>query len=79
MLLESSESVLFASRIRFCCAALSTGFLVDQFGSSLHSSLAGETTDGALGDPLDVITEDLAVALGSSLAETLSSFPSTGC
>ena len=56
----------------------STGFLVDQSGDSLDSSSASETTDGWLGDSLDVITKDLAVALGSSLAETLSSFSSSG-
>ena len=53
----------------------STGLLVDQSGDSLDSSTAGETTDGRLGDSLDVVPKDLAVALGSSLAEALPPFP----
>jgi hypothetical protein len=31
-----------------------------------------KTTDGRLGDTLDVVSKNLAVALGSSLSETLS-------
>ena len=55
----------------------SAGLLVDEPGDSLDSSTAGETTDGWLGDSLDVVAKDLAVPLGSSLAESLSSFTSS--
>ena len=54
------------------------GLLVDESGDSLDSSTAGETADGRLGDSLDVVAKYLAVALGSSLAESLSSFTSSG-
>ena len=56
----------------------SAGLLVDESGDSLDSSAAGETADGRLGDSLDVVAKDFAVALGSSLAESLSSFTSSG-
>ena len=56
----------------------STGLLVDESGDSLDSSTAGETADCRLGDSLDVVPKDFAVALGSSLAESLSSFTSSG-
>ena len=52
--------------------------LVDESRNALDSSTAGETTDGGLGDSLDVVPKDLAVPLGSSLAESLSSFTSSG-
>ncbi len=51
-----------------------TGFLVDHGGDTLDTATTGETTDGGLGDSLDVVTQDLAVALGTTLAETLSAF-----
>ncbi len=50
-----------------------SGLLVDESGDALDSTSAGETADGGLGDALDVITQDLAVTLGASLAEPLSS------
>ena len=56
----------------------STGLLVDESGDSLDSSAAGETADGRLGDSLDVVAKDFSVALGSSLAETLSSLATSG-
>ena len=56
----------------------SAGLLVDEPGDSLDSSAAGETADGRLGNSLDVVAKDFAVALGSSLAESLSSFSSSG-
>ena len=48
------------------------GLLVDEAGDTLDTATTGETTDGGLGDTLDVVTKNLAVTLGSSLAETLS-------
>lgn len=47
-----------------------TGFLVDEPRDTLDSSTTGQTTDGGLGDSLDVIAQDLAMALGSSLSKT---------
>lgn len=41
---------------------------------TLDTTTAGETTDGGLGYALDVVTENLSVALGSAFAETLSTF-----
>jgi len=38
---------------------------------TLDTATAGQTADGGLGDALDVVTKNLAVALGAALAETL--------
>ena len=53
------------------------GLLVDEARDSLDSATAGQTTDGGLGDALDVVTKDLPVTLGASLSEALSSFATT--
>ena len=50
-----------------------TGLLVDETKDALHATTASETADSRLGDTLDVITQDLSVALGTALSETLSS------
>ena len=55
-----------------------TSLFVDETTDALDASSSGETADGGLGDALDVIAKDLAVALGASLAETLSSLSSSG-
>ena len=55
-----------------------SGFFIDETTDALDASSSGETADGGLGDALDVIAKDLAVTLGSSLAETLSSLSSSG-
>ena len=52
----------------------SAGLFVDLAGDALDTSSASQTADGGLGDALDVVPEDLAVPLGSSLSESLSSF-----
>ena len=52
----------------------STGLLIDEAGDTLDTTSAGKTTDGWLGDTLDVITEYLPVTLSASLSESLSSF-----
>ena len=52
-------------------------FFVDQTGDALHSATTSETTDRRLGYALDVVTEHLAMTLGASLAESLSSFASS--
>ena len=54
-----------------------TSLLVDQAGDTLDSTTAGETTDGGLGDTLDVITQDLAMPLGSALSESFTSLSSS--
>ena len=51
----------------------SSGLLVDQSRDTLDSSTTGETTDGGLGDSLDVVTKDFAMTLGASFAESLAS------
>ena len=47
------------------------GLLVDHGGDTLDTTTASETTDSGLGDTLDVVTQNLAVTLGTALAETL--------
>ena len=51
----------------------SAGLLVDEAADALDASTACQTADSGLGDALDVVAQDLAVALGSSLSESLSS------
>lgn len=51
-----------------------SGLLVDETADTLDTTSAGKTTDGRLGDSLDVITEYLAVTLGTTLSESLASF-----
>ena len=51
--------------------------LVDETRDSLDSSSSRETTDGGLGDSLDVVTQDLSVSLRSSLSESFSTFSSS--
>jgi hypothetical protein len=55
-----------------------TGLLVDHSGDTLDTTTAGKTTDGGLGNSLDVVAQDLAVALGAALAETFASFAACG-
>ena len=50
------------------------GLLIDQTRNALDTTTTGETTDGRLGDALDVVAKDLAMALGASFSETLSTF-----
>ncbi|KAL7542634.1 hypothetical protein ACHAWF_011091, partial [Thalassiosira exigua] len=49
------------------------GLLVDEPGDALDAAATGEAADGGLGDALDVVAKDLAVALGASLSESLAS------
>ena len=51
-----------------------TSLLIDEAGDTLHTTSASQTTDGWFGDPLDVVTKNLSVALGTSFSETLASF-----
>lgn len=43
-------------------------------GDTLDASTTGETTDGGLGDALDVVAEDLAVAFCAAFAEAFAAF-----
>ena len=52
----------------------SASLFVDETADSLHATPSGETTDGGLGDALDVVAKDLPVALSSTLAESLAAF-----
>ena len=51
-----------------------SGLLVDESGDTLHSSAAGQTPDGGLGDALDVIAQHLPVPLGASLSKSFAPF-----
>ena len=51
-----------------------TSLFVDETRDTLDTTTAGQTTDGWLGDTLDVITQHLTMTLGASLSKTLSSF-----
>ena len=51
-----------------------SGLFVDESGDTLDSSTSGQTTDGGLGDTLDVITQHLSVTLSAPLSESLASF-----
>ena len=54
-----------------------SGLLVNETRDTLDTTSACQTTDGRLRYALDVISKDLSVSLGSTLAETLSSFSAT--
>ena len=45
-----------------------TGLLIDQARDTLDTATASKTTDGWLGDALDVVTKDLSVTLGASFS-----------
>jgi hypothetical protein len=55
-----------------------TSLFIDETGDTLDTTTTRETTDSGLGDTLDVIAKDLAVTLGASLSESLSSFSTSG-
>ena len=55
-----------------------TGLFVDKTRDTLDTTTTGETTDGGLGDALDVVTKDLPVTLGASFSETFASFSTAG-
>jgi hypothetical protein len=42
--------------------------------NTLDTTTTSETTDGRLGDALDVVTENLSVTLGTAFAETFAAF-----
>lgn len=47
---------------------------VDHSGDTLDTTSAGETSDGGLGNTLDVVSKNLSVSLGTALAEALATF-----
>jgi len=49
-------------------------FLVDEAGDALDSAATSQTTNGRLGDALDVVAEHLAMAFGAPFAESFASF-----
>ncbi|MCQ9255612.1 hypothetical protein NQ103_09115, partial [Vibrio parahaemolyticus] len=56
------------------CLENITSFFVDHGRNTLHTTTAREASDGGLGDTLDVVTKNLAVTLGTTLAEALAAF-----
>ena len=54
-----------------------TDLLVDETRDALDAATTSEAADGGLGDATNTVTENLAVALGASLSESLASFSST--
>ena len=50
-----------------------SGFFVDQARNTLDSTTTSKTTDGGLGDSLDVIPQHLPVTLGATLSQSFSS------
>ena len=57
-----------------------TSFFVDEPGDPLDAAPPSKTSNGGLGDALDVVTKNLPVSLGSSLPQALATFPtSTHC
>lgn len=56
-----------------------TSLLVDHGGDTLDTTTTGETADRGLGDTLDVVAKNLAVTLGTALAEALATFAAWRC
>lgn len=52
-------------------------FLVDQSRNTLDTTSSGQSSDGWLGNTLNVVSQDLSVTLSATLSETFSSFSST--
>lgn len=54
-----------------------SGLLVDQARDTLDTATTSETANGGLGDALNVVAQNLAMALCSALAQTLASLSAT--
>ena len=52
--------------------------VVDQARDTLHTATARQAADGRLRNALDVVAQDLAVALGAALTKTLSTLALVG-
>ncbi|CAH9126544.1 unnamed protein product, partial [Cuscuta epithymum] len=55
-----------------------SGLFIDQAADSLHASSSGQPPDRRLGDALDVVPENLTVALCSAFPQPLSSLSAAG-
>jgi hypothetical protein len=55
-----------------------TGLLIDESRDALNTATASKTTDGWLGDALDIVAKHLSMTLGASLSETFASFTTAG-
>lgn len=51
-----------------------TGLLVDHGRDTLDTTTTSKTTNSGLGDTLDVVTQNLAVTLGTTFSKTLATF-----
>jgi hypothetical protein len=51
-----------------------TGLFIDHGWDTFDTTTASKTSDSWLGYALDVVSQDLAMSLGSTLAETLATF-----
>jgi hypothetical protein len=54
------------------------GLLVNEARNALDATTASQAADSGLCDALDVVTEDLAVALGPALAKALAALATSG-
>ena len=54
-----------------------TGLLIDESRDTFHTTTTSETSDGGLGDSLDIVTKNFSVTFGTSLSESFSSFSSS--
>lgn len=61
------EDLQYASRL-----------LVNETGDTFDAAATGETPDRRFGDALDVIAENFAMTLGTSLSQSFSSFAASG-
>ncbi len=55
-----------------------TGLLIDHGGDTLDTTTTSETSDGRLGDTLDIVAKNLSVTLSTTLAEALATFAACG-
>ena len=55
-----------------------SGLFVDEAADSLDTSSSRQSSDGGLGDTLDVITKNLSVSLGTTLSKAFASFTTSG-
>jgi hypothetical protein len=51
-----------------------TSLLVDEAGDTLHTTTSSQTADSWLGNTLDVVAKNLAMALSTTLAEAFATF-----
>jgi hypothetical protein len=56
----------------------SSGLLINEARDTLDSSSASKTTNGRLGDALDVVTQNFTMTLSTTLSKSLSSFTTSG-